>query len=761
MTLRAEQGKIAEYRGGKMAVSAVPGSGKTHTLASLAVELIANNLIQNEGEVLVVTFTNSAVETVRSRIRRMLSERKLPDAGYRVMTLHGLANSIIRERPDLAGTVSDYRIDDEISGQNTMPEAARWFTQQHRDYWLGFLPGDMSGQQRFQVEEKWRDATERLGAEVTKLAKNLRLTPAAVRGLIEDEMMRAGERDDFHNDSHTDQRERVDQPASASPFLRIGTAIYERYDQIMSAGGRLDFDDLIWGAIRALNNDEAFRRRLSARWQFILEDEAQDSTPLQEVILSILSEPHGNWVRVGDPNQAIMTTFTASDVRYFRDYMRRPDVVVMPLTVSGRSAQPIIDLANRLVEWAVNHHPEGDVRREALTDETLIRPTEAGDMQQNPPAGDARIHLQGFTDEDTEVLKIAQHAVKFILAQPDRTCAILVPTNYQGERVVSALERMQQEHVNPLYQDQLRNAQPVRDVARVLGQAVRFCGQPTNMNVLADLRNTLVEMGLGLQGDPRNGRIKTLLRSARPERLLFPLDEHAPAMPEAVEIAEGDQREIEALSVLAAKWLRASVLPVDQLILSASQDLFTSDRDLAIAHSLAVSLRRFAHLNPQATLTDIAGELDEIATNRQRYMSSSLIEAGFEPQEGLITVTTMHKAKGLEWDRVYLLSVDRIEFPHDADAEFRGQQWFLGGHDPATEARKALELLVDPAYEGLVNQVNLVREAHVEYIAERLRLLYVGITRARRELVVSYARQRFGQENAPALAVREVLRDTV
>jgi DNA helicase-2/ATP-dependent DNA helicase PcrA len=751
MTLRAEQGKIAGYRGGKMAVSAVPGSGKTHTLATLAVELIANNLIQNEGEVLVVTFTNSAVETVRGRIRRMLADRKLPDAGYRVLTLHSLANSIIRERPDLAGAASDYRIDDEISGQNTMPEAARWFTQTYHDYWLSFLPEDMSSGQRFQVEDKWREATERLGGEVTKLAKNLRLTPAAVRGLIEDELVGEAETED--------QRFSVDRPASASPFLRIGTAIYERYDQIMRAGGRLDFDDLIWGAIRALTNDAAFRKRLSARWQFILEDESQDSTPLQEVILSMLAEPHGNWVRVGDPNQAIMTTFTASNVRYFRDFMRRPDVNVLPLTVSGRSAQPIIDLANELVAWAVNHHPEREVRRDALTDETLIRPTEAGDAQQNPPAAESRIHLQGFSDEDTEVTKVAQNAVKFVLGQRDRTCAILVPTNYQGERVVSALERIQQEHVNPLYQDQLRNAQPVRDVARVLGQAVRFCGLPTNMNALADLRNTLVEMGLGVQGDPRNGRIKTLLRSARPERLLFPLDENAPAMPESIEIAEADQREIAQLATLTAKWVRASVLPVDQLILSVSQDLFTRDADLAIAHSLAVSLRRFAQINPQATLTDIAGELEEIATNRQRYMSSSLIEAGFEPVEGQITVTTMHKAKGLEWDRVYLLSVDRIEFPHDADGEFRGQQWFLGGHDPATEARKALELLVDPAYEGLVNQVDLVREAHIEYIAERLRLLYVGITRARRELVISYAKHRFGQENAPALAVREVLRE--
>jgi superfamily I DNA/RNA helicase len=52
-----------------------------------------------------------------------------------------------------------------------------------------------------------------------------------------------------------------------------------------------------------------------------------------------------------------------------------------------------------------------------------------------------------------------------------------------------------------------------------------------------------------------------------------------------------------------------------------------------------------------------------------------------------------------------------------------------------------------------------VRQAHLEYIAERLRLLYVGITRAKTELVMSYAKQRYNRENRAALAVREVVRE--
>jgi superfamily I DNA/RNA helicase len=53
----------------------------------------------------------------------------------------------------------------------------------------------------------------------------------------------------------------------------------------------------------------------------------------------------------------------------------------------------------------------------------------------------------------------------------------------------------------------------------------------------------------------------------------------------------------------------------------------------------------------------------------------------------------MHKAKGLEWDRVYLTRVDEVEFPHSAAGDFRGQLWYLDGRDPALEARTHLEAL--------------------------------------------------------------------
>jgi DNA helicase-2/ATP-dependent DNA helicase PcrA len=129
-----------------------------------------------------------------------------------------------------------------------------------------------------------------------------------------------------------------------------------------------------------------------------------------------------------------MTTFTASDVRLFRRFKQRPDVVVMPLAVSGRSALPIIKLANDLVRWARREHPEPWVREHALSDDVLIHPTPPDDPQQNPTEGDIR--LRAFSDEENEAETVANSAVDFILRHPECTCAILAPTNAFGQRVV-------------------------------------------------------------------------------------------------------------------------------------------------------------------------------------------------------------------------------------------------------------------------------------------------------------------------------------
>ena len=109
---RQGQREILEYTGGMMAVSAVPGSGKTATIAALTAKLLTDRAhasgwagpLEAAGRILIVTYQNAAVDHLRARIRHQLSGTGLPQLGYDIRTLHGLAYSIVQSYPGQAGT---------------------------------------------------------------------------------------------------------------------------------------------------------------------------------------------------------------------------------------------------------------------------------------------------------------------------------------------------------------------------------------------------------------------------------------------------------------------------------------------------------------------------------------------------------------------------------------------------------------------------------------------------------------------------------
>ena len=123
-TPRPAQQKILSYTGGRMGISAVPGSGKTHTLSALAAQLIRSGRIGDEQEVLIVTLVNSAVDNFSARIKDFLG-LSLP-FGYRVRTLHGLAHDLVREKPGSVGLEERFRIVDERESDQAMPMVGLW-----------------------------------------------------------------------------------------------------------------------------------------------------------------------------------------------------------------------------------------------------------------------------------------------------------------------------------------------------------------------------------------------------------------------------------------------------------------------------------------------------------------------------------------------------------------------------------------------------------------------------------------------------------
>jgi len=149
-------------------------------------------------------------------------------------------------------------------------------------------------------------------------------------------------------------------------------------------------------------------------------------------------------------------------------------------------------------------------------------------------------------------------------------------------------------------------------------------------------------------------------------------------------------------------------------------------------------LRQKGDDNPTWRLPELSGEMLVIASRQSRLFGFDKADTGFEPPPGVVTIATMHRAKGLEWDRVYLLSVNNYDFPSEMPNDtYIAEKWFIRDSlNLQAEALAQLEGLADP-YLGY-EEGRATLQARQDYVRERLRLLYVGITRARKDLVITW-----------------------
>ncbi len=735
---RPKQAEVLRYRQGMMGVSAVPGSGKTQTLSCLAAQLIAEGNLADDQEVLVVTLVNSAVNNFSSRVSQFMQELGLlANVGYRVRTLHGLAHDIVRERPALVGLESNFQIVDERASEEILADACDAWIRSHPYAADEYLSPDLDGRkQDWARRDKWPYLLRDLGRSYIKKAKDLRATPGLIRDCLRE----------FHR---------------PLPLVEMGLEIYTDYQRALAYRGAVDFDDLIRLALQALILDEEYLKRLRHRWPFILEDEAQDSSELQEKILRLLAGPGGNWVRVGDPNQAIFETFTTANPRFLRDFLQEPQVSARDLPDSGRSTLSIIRLANYLVDWSRSEHPVEAVR-EALAP-SQISPALPGDPQQNPPDDPEKVHLVRKKLAPQEELAFVADSLARWLPEHgrDRSVAVLVPRNDRGEELV---ELLKQRRVPCL--ELLRSTRTTRETAGALAHVIRYLADPASPARLALLYQVYRRKE---RDDPANRPLlermtRLLQKCGHVEAFAHPwgsvdwLEELRQREPEDDEAIA----ELEAFRPILQRWQSAALLPIDQLLLTLAQDLFRDPVDLAIADKLAGILARAAKDHGDWGLAELSDELAMIAKNERKFLGFSDEETGFDPDahKGEVVVATIHKAKGLEWDRVYLLSINGYDFPSALPGDqFISEKWFIRDRlNLEAEALSHLEAVMkDDASTLNMPEGWATQQARLDYVSERLRLLYVGITRARRELIVTWNTGRDGNQQpaAPLIALQE------
>jgi len=725
-----------------MGISAVPGSGKTWTLSLLAADLLLRGVLDQDQEILIVTLVNSAVNNFYQRVSSFVTDKGLiPNIGYRVRTLHGLANDIVRERPELTGLEDGFQIIDDIEANNIRIDVARAWLQNHPDYLDDYLneelePKKLEWARREQLPELIQD----IALSYIRYAKDLRQTPEQL----------------------SNQLNIVPFPF---PLAIMGNEIFAGYQRALAYRGAVDFDDLIRFALLALESDARLLERLRYRWPYILEDEAQDSSALQEQILSLLSGPGGNWVRVGDPNQAIYETFTTANPDFLRNFVQRTDVIARSLPNSGRSTLGLINLANYLVHWTNASHPLPQARY-ALQANPPIEPTPEDDPQPNPPDSltTLRVSIRKFTPSQ-EILAVASSIERWLPDHPDQTIAALAPRNQRAFDLVDELRRRSL----PYLDDFLRSSNSTRTSAGSLAHLLRHMADPQSSSKLAQ---AFLVWRRADRSDPNLQpvlqRTAELLRKiTHVEDYIWPALSHDWLSDTAL-----DQSDPETYSMLSEfrpylqRWHGSVILPIDQLILYLSQDILTEPTELAVAHKLAVLLRQVNLLHPDWHLPQLTNELVAISKNERRFLGFSDSDMGFDPEahKGVVIVSTIHKAKGLEWDRVYLMSVNNYDFPSGQSYDhYIPEKWFLRtGVNLEAETIGQLKAALSRDAIQDYHPGTPTNQARVDYVRERLRLLYVGITRARKELFISWNNGRLGDLHpaVPMMALHDHLKPT-
>ncbi|MTJ47107.1 ATP-dependent helicase [Dolichospermum sp. UHCC 0259] len=709
--LRPGQTQMADWQGGPLAVSAVPGAGKSTGMAAAAAIAIArqyeyylNTGNQDYKQLIVVTFTRSATANIKLKIRENLKKLSLPQTGFAVYTLHGLALIIASRHPHLSGLQLENAtlITPNQSHKFIRTAVEQWITN-YPEIYLRLLAGN-----QFDGEE-----TEKLRRQSvlrTEILPDLAYTvihEAKSSGISPADLLKWSEQ--THN---------------KYDILRIAAGLYEQYQKIMQLQDFIDYDDMILGALKVLRNPSTCRIEQNKVFA-VFEDEAQDSSPLQTDLLEILASQEYadnldksalNLIRVGDPNQAINSTFTPADPIYFREFCEDCQIQdrLAEMDQAGRSTQIIIDAANFALEWVNNQDFAKIQHRQAPFRNQKIQPVNQENGNPEPVGQGLEIHIPRDIHHTVELL--SQRVIELFTENPQACAAILVRENRQGRWLGAALAPICEQHKIKLYDvgEKERRSHVPQEILSLL----QFCDRPHSPDYLKATLEVLVERQLIPTQD-----INTL--ASLPEEFLYP----GPLATPQTEI-------VQKAAHLCRSLLRAYLeLPFYQIISFFALSLKYDQAELATADKLAerVNLQIFGNSSMGAMISTLS---EIVNSERFESVEPENVEAQYT-KAGQLTIITMHKAKGLDWDYVFLPFLHENLIPGRFWIPPQGQ--FLGDFTLSEVARAQIRAGLHKKPIPDIKQA--WEESKYLKIAEEYRLLYVAMTRAKRLLWMSAAQK--------------------
>ncbi len=460
-------------------------------------------------------------------------------------------------------------------------------------------------------------------------------------------------------------------------------AVYSLYEKRLLECGAMDFDDLILKAVPILTSREDIRAKYQDRFKYILVDEYQDTNHSQYKLLRLLVGPQKNICVVGDEDQSIYG-WRGADITNILNFEKDfPGAKVIKLEQNYRSTEVILSAASAVISNNINRKGK-----------TLWTETKSGES--------LRLFLTGSAIEEAEAVigEIRQNLARCSLKES----VILYRTNAQSRafeevlrrknmpyQIIGGISFYQRKEIKDLlaYLKVLANTNDDISFQRIINYPKRGLGESTLDRLISTAREqnkSLYALALDIENSE--------LLGPRPKRLIkefMELMEKFREMKKGVDLAGITQALIDELHLIEA------------LI---EEDPLTGQNRVENIEEFVAAAREFVSENPEAQLEDFLQEIS-LYTDLDEYKEI----------EDKLTLMTLHSAKGLEYESVYMVGLEEGLFP----------------------LARAIE--------------------NPDELEEERRLFYVGATRAKKYLYLSMAgvRERFGQsESYPSRFLKEL-----
>jgi ATP-dependent helicase/nuclease subunit A len=744
--------------GGEVFVSAGAGTGKTAVLVERVVRAVTERGLDVDS-ILVITYTRRAAGELRTRIRAALAERGRHDLareldGAWISTIHGFCARLLRAYPLAAGLDPRFRELDEAQAAVLRSEAfgealaefcggddpqrlellatygsdrlRRMLTSVYETLRAAGRELDLAVAARPELGERVdelraaatalvadpeaTEAQQRTGAELLELlARDLR--PDRLMSLTG--FKARGDRAAAYCETLTAvEQAALDEAAARDRALlqELLTLFAERYAQAKARESALDFEDLQLEARDLLKSQPELREREQARFRSILVDEFQDTNRLQTEIVDLLRTPETELFFVGDEFQSIYG-FRHADVQVFRE---RREAVEQPLslTLNYRSRPEVLAAVNELFGSNFGGEFQELAAAAEFPDPVFGHPVELL-VTDKESYKDSGVHWR--RGEARAVARRVRELVDSGAATAGEI-VLLFAAGTDAEWYESELRRAGL----PTYRATGKGYFGQQQVVDLLMYLRLLQNRYDDTALLSVLASPLV----GVSNDAL-----ALLRRVASRRPLFSGLEHS--LPPG--LAQRDERLMRAFRQRYDRLVEA--MPRLSLERLCEQIVAEHDYDLAVLAQWD-GRRRYANMRKLARLArsyeelrgpDVEGFVRFVA--EQEAVGARELEAVAE-EEGAdaVRLLTIHAAKGLEFKVVIVADAGRDRVPPSPDEILALPDGRFGFRvaDPVTAKRRGAF-----DYEA-------VKEARQEAErAERLRLYYVAMTRAKERLIVS------------------------